>query len=139
MYKLLLPLFFVCAISSTLFAQKTWIGESSSSWMDDDNWEPLGAPAYYDDITIIANRPNSPVVPTGSEIEFHTIKVNSGATLTVEAGATMTSTASQNHTLEILGTFTNHGTVTITNDEVGSVDWAAVEIIVAVCLPTMER
>lgn len=128
MYKLLLPLFFVCTISSTLFAQKTWIGESSSSWMDDDNWEPFGIPAYDDDITIIANRPNSPVVPTGSEIEFHTIKVNSGASLTVEAGATMTSTASQNHTLEILGTFTNHGTVTITNDEVGSVDWAAVEI-----------
>ncbi|SEJ49728.1 Por secretion system C-terminal sorting domain-containing protein [Dyadobacter sp. SG02] len=128
MYKLLLPLFFVCSVSSTLFAQKTWTGGSSSSWMDDDNWEPYGIPAYDDEITILANRPNSPVVPTGSEIEFHTIKVKPGASLTVEAGATMTSTASQNHTLEILGTFTNHGTVTITNNEVGPVEYAAIEI-----------
>lgn len=128
MYKLLLPLFFVCAASSTLFAQKTWTGASSSSWTDGGNWEPLGIPASSANITIPEGTPNSPVVPTGSNINFGSIKLNTGATFTVEAGATMTSTVSQNHTLEVWGRFLNYGTITITNNAVGTEQWAAIEI-----------
>nr|WP_295926409.1 T9SS type A sorting domain-containing protein [uncultured Dyadobacter sp.] len=128
MLKLLLPLFFVCAVSSTLFAQKTWTGASSSSWTDDSNWQPLGVPSSTASITIPEGTPNSPVVLAGSNINFGSIKVNSGATFDVEAGATMTSTASQNRTLEILGRFISYGTITISNNAVGPEEWAAIEI-----------
>ncbi|SDG90015.1 Por secretion system C-terminal sorting domain-containing protein [Dyadobacter soli] len=128
MYKFLLPLLFLCAVGSTSFAQKTWTGTSSERWTDDGNWEPLGIPASAANITIPEGTPNSPVVPAGSNINFGSIKLNHGATFTVEAGATMTSTASQNRTLEILGRFINYGTITITNNAVGPQDWAAIEI-----------
>lgn len=128
MQKLLLLLFFTCAASSTLFAQKTWTGLDDTDWANNANWAPWGRPSSDDVIVIPADKFNYPIVSDGSIIDFLKITVDHGASLTVEEGAEMYANGSPDHTLVINGTFINHGLVSITNGGGGDEEWAAVEI-----------
>lgn len=111
MQKLLLLLFFTCAASSTLFAQKTWTGASDTNWRTKNNWAPWGVPTSTDSITIPAGTLNSPIVPAGPDVEFLKITIDSGAVLTVEANAYMVSSGSPYHSLSVHGKLTNYGII----------------------------
>src|ERR1051326_6840253 len=116
---------------------KFWVGCASTDWgsgaSPNNNWSTsssatcvggvpssgnVAPPTVADPATILAGKPNYPVLSTGS-FAAQVITINSGASLTISGGSLATAASGQDLTNE--GTLTiSNGTLTIGRDFLGS-------------------
>jgi hypothetical protein len=116
---------------------RVWTGAVDTDWANDGNWSPAGAPQLIDDVGIPAAAARQPTL--GSSTRIRTLAVAAGATLTLsgsgttltldgnlDAGTTIvggtvvlagtgTVTGAMNANVDVTGTYTANGTVTITD------------------------
>ncbi len=88
----------------------TWTGATSTDWAAGCNWSPLGAPGPGDDATI-PNTANKPVIK--STAAARSVKVLSGAVLTINAPGSLTLDGSPEQALYNKGTVNNSGILNI--------------------------
>jgi hypothetical protein len=94
----------------------TWTGIASSDWNNAGNWDKGTVPMSFEDASIAAGTPYSPII-TGS-IGVRTLTINTGATFTVSSGASITSNGDLNNN----GTFAdNGGTITFNGTNLQSI------------------
>jgi hypothetical protein len=64
----------------------SWTGTISTNWQTPGNWSSNAVPTINDNVTIAAGTPFSPVINTGVMAACKTIRVNTGATVTIATG-----------------------------------------------------
>ncbi|MEM6378861.1 MAG: hypothetical protein AAF705_11625, partial [Bacteroidota bacterium] len=97
---LLVILVFFC-FTYTISAQNTWDGSTSTAWNNAANWSLGTIPSSSDDVVIPSAPSNQPSISSIS-VDFATLEVQSGATLTISSG-----------TLSGTGGITNDGTISM--------------------------
>ncbi|MEO1260814.1 MAG: MopE-related protein [Bacteroidota bacterium] len=97
------------AITST---NCTWNGSVSTDWNDACNWTPFFVPTAEDDVVIPATA-NDPVISGGINAVAKSVKVETGATLTVESNNELAIDDSSDDALYNEGTLTVNGTLNI--------------------------
>jgi hypothetical protein len=112
---------------NTNWSISSWVGNVSSDWHDENNWSPAVLPTIINDVWIIGERPNQPVISaaTGNvTIKSLTIPLNVSptkvamppATLTVDATLSVTvGNSTITGIIDNSGTITNNGTITASN------------------------
>jgi YD repeat-containing protein len=65
----------------------TWYGNADSAWLNPANWECGVLPDQYTDVTVLNNRPHSPVIQTNTEV--NSLKLESGTIFTVPTGVSL--------------------------------------------------
>ncbi|RAR46991.1 hypothetical protein [Flavobacterium lacus] len=71
--------------STSVFAQKTWVGATNGTWNTGSNWSPSGVPGAGDDVII--NTTLNISVNTNTTINTLTITGNAAVTFTANGGA----------------------------------------------------
>ncbi len=86
-----------CVVDGTSFSNvftykvgNNWTGAINTDWTVPGNWSCGTVPDQYTNVQINAGAPNYPVV--GLNVTIRSLKVNTGATVTVSPGFTMTIT-----------------------------------------------
>ena len=101
----------------------TWIGSTSTDWHTASNWSPASVPVSTDEVVIIGDRPNNPVVASDAQMSTLLLSPNTSPgvaatslpTLTINALQTLTiGNDNSDGTLDNSGTITNNGTLTTT-------------------------
>lgn len=64
----------------------SWTGTISTNWETPGNWSSNTVPAIHDDVTVSAGTPFSPVINAGVLAVCKTIRVNTGAAVTIATG-----------------------------------------------------
>lgn len=102
-----------------------WLGDISSNWHDPNNWSPDVVPNIQNDVLIIGERPNQPIISTANASAKSlniplaltpAINANPPATLTIDIDRTLT--VGNNTTDGVItnsGTINNNGTIVNTN------------------------
>ncbi len=112
--------------STSIYAQKTWTGTTSTAWNTSTNWSPAGAPASTDDVIIPSAPANQPLISGTITPVCKNLTINSGASLNISATTTNNAllTASGNATingaLSIVGTPLRTGKLVVVNITWGS-------------------
>lgn len=108
---LFLTMFFLLAAAVTASSQTTWDGSHGTAWTDANNWS-AGVPDANDNVTIPLSIYNSPVISTASAVA-KSVTVAPGGSLTVNAAGNLAIDGPGLFGIQIVGTVTNNGTITI--------------------------
>ena len=82
-----------------------WTGGTSTNWTVGSNWSTNSVPTSSDNVIIPSAPTNQPHLPTGNNGYCNNLRIESGATLTVE---------NSNKNLRIYGDIDNEGTLDVT-------------------------
>ncbi|OJJ18468.1 hypothetical protein BKI52_22905 [marine bacterium AO1-C] len=113
----------------------TWVGATSTDWHTASNWSPASVPVSTDEVVIIGDRPNDPIIASNAQISTLLLSPNTSPgvtptnlpTLTINASQTLTvGNDNTDGTLDNSGTITNNGILTTTgqfdNNDNGVID-----------------
>ncbi len=101
----------------------TWVGATSNDWHTASNWSPASVPTSTDEVVIIGDRPNDPVIAADAEASTLLLSPNTSPGVTPTTLPTLTINASQtlavgndntDGALDNSGTITNNGILTTT-------------------------
>jgi len=101
----------------------TWVGATSTDWHTASNWSPASVPVSTDQVVIIGDRPNNPIISSAAQASTLLLSPNTSPgvtptnlpTLTINALQTLTvGNDNTDGTLDNSGTITNNGTLTTT-------------------------
>lgn len=87
---------------ATIKGSHLWSGTSDTSWTNTANWSTSSIPTATDNVEL-PNVATTPIIGTGVLAKSRDLKIHSGSALQL----------TNNGTLEVAGTFTNEGTLTM--------------------------
>ncbi len=97
---------------------RTWTGIVSTDWDEPGNWNPICVPTADDDV-IIPDVTNDPVISSTSTAVAKSVKVNTGAKLTINSSGSLTIDGPATAALLLQGSLDNSGILNIANTEYG--------------------